>query len=404
MKTLFQKSLFSLAIVCFSLSIPADAAQYFVVIGAFSDEPNAEKFTKEARTYFEEVSWSYHEQKNLFYVHVMKTSRQEEAKDWSLYIKQQTQFKDAWVLSEAEGESPVYASANAKANAQASDQSYVYESNNDTRLSDAEKRAAADLAWTPSRELSYTGSIDNVKNLRSKAGFSSAHVFKFIIENHIGNPIDAEVKLVDFAMLKKIASFKTGEQMAVRGTKREQVVTFVCDVLGYAMETRMFNLDHLSRSKNIRLNREGVWEVHFKLKPMAVNDISFMHKTTFYENSAVLNPSSKDEMNELLALLKSREGYRIVIHSHCNPGGKREMILPGKTKNYFDLQGTVKKSGSDKKLTAARAEVVRDFLLDNGIDKDRLRAVGWGSDDLLTPATAKDAGMNERIEIELVDL
>ena len=166
----------------------------------------------------------------------------------------------------------------------------------------------------------------------------------------------------------------------------------------------MFNLDHLGRSKDIRLNREGVWEVRFRLKPLTLHDVSFLHKTTFYENSAVLHPSSKDEMNELLTLMKSREGYRIVIHSHCNPGGKRDIILPGETNNYFDLEGTIVKSGSDKKLTTARAEVLRDFLLANGIDKDRLRVVGWGSDDLLTPANAKDAWINDRVEVELVDL
>lgn len=401
MKALIKRNFIALLIVSFAISsLPAEAAQYFVVIGAFSNEPHAVKFTEAARAYFEEVSWSYHEQKKMFYVHVMKTSRQEEAKDWSLYIKQQTQFKDAWVLTDSDREAPVYASAAAKDPGNyANDQSYAHKGE-DARA--VERRAA--VAWIASRDLSYIGNITDVRDLRGKAGATSAHVFKFAIVNHIGNPIDSEVKLVDFAMSKRIASFKSGEQMAIRGTKREQVVTFVCDVLGYTMETQMFNLDHLSRSKNIRLGRDGVWEVQFKLKPMSVNDISFMHKTTFYENSAVLNPSSKAEMNELLSLLKSRQGYRIVIHSHCNPGGRRDMILPGDTKNYFDLEGTVKKSGSDKKLTTARAEVVRDFLHDNGIDKERLRVVGWGSEDLLTPATAKDAAINDRIEIELVEL
>ena len=92
MKALIKRNFIALLIVSFAISsLPAEAAQYFVVIGAFSNEPHAVKFTEAARAYFEEVSWSYHEQKEMFYVHVMKTSRQEEAKDWSLYIKQQTQ-------------------------------------------------------------------------------------------------------------------------------------------------------------------------------------------------------------------------------------------------------------------------------------------------------------------------
>lgn len=402
MKSLFRRSLVAPVIIWLALlSVPVQAAEYFVVIGAFSNEPHAVKFANQARMYFEEVAWSYNDHKKMFYVHVMKTSRQEEAADWSLYIKQQTQFKDAWVLAHSDAEAPVYASANGKANQADYASDHNYGSPNNAHRSDVANAEA--LAWTASRELSYIGNINDVKSLRSKPGFAAAHMFKFIIENHIGNAIDSEVKLVDFAKVKKIASFKSGEVMAVRGTKREQVITLVCDVLGYAMETKMFNLDHLARSKDIRLNKDGVWEVRFKLKRMSVNDISFMHKTTFYQDAAVLHSSSKDEMNELLSLLMTHPGYRIVIHIHCNPAGKRDIILPGKTKNYFDLQDTEVKSGSDKKLTTARGEVIRTFLVDNGIDEDRLRVVGWGSQDLLTPATAADAAVNDRIEIELVD-
>ena len=78
----------------------------------------------------------------------------------------------------------------------------------------------------------------------------------------------SEVMLVNFEKMKKLASFQPGENVAIKGTKPEQMVTFVCDVLGYHQETRMFNLDHLSRGKDVTKNEQGIWEVRIKLKKL----------------------------------------------------------------------------------------------------------------------------------------
>jgi hypothetical protein len=53
-------------------------------------------------------------------------------------------------------------------------------------------------------------------------------------------------------------------------------------------------------------------------------------------------------------------------------------------------------------LTRERAETLRNYLVVRGIDKKRVGVMGWGSIDMLTASTAKDADLNERIEIELV--
>src|SRR5690606_34599406 len=48
---------------------------------------------------FQEVSYSYNAMRELYYVHVMKTYRKEEAHNWSVYLKKQKGFPDAWVFA-----------------------------------------------------------------------------------------------------------------------------------------------------------------------------------------------------------------------------------------------------------------------------------------------------------------
>ena len=75
------------------------AAEYFVVIGTFADESNARRFTSRVSQIFKDVSYSFNEEKKLYYVHVMRTSRKDEARNWSLYVRNEVGFRDAWVLT-----------------------------------------------------------------------------------------------------------------------------------------------------------------------------------------------------------------------------------------------------------------------------------------------------------------
>src|SRR5690606_38826441 len=134
-----------------------------------------------------------------------------------------------------------------------------------------------------------------------------------------------------------------------------------------------------------------------------VHEIAFMNKTLFYKDAAVLEPSSKGELDELVALMKSNLGYKIVLHSHCNPGKKREIRIPVNDSNYFDVEATTEKNGSDKLLTKKPASIIRNYLLAHGIDKKRIQAVAWGSSERIVSSTSKDASLNERVEIELVN-
>lgn len=412
MKASFRVRTLSLVMIFALVSAVVNAAEYYVVIGAFAHESNAKRFTATVRNFLEDVTYTYNESRNLYYVTALRTTQKEDARNWSLYLRNEKGFKDAWVLAyEAERQREQIQVAADATNIRQTESVYHLTSNRsvaapaaeekDAGSSSASSAASVNVAWSEANGVSFIGNISNPDDFSKQVPASMANMFTFVVEDEKGNSIPAEVMLVNFGKVKKVATIETGENIAVKKTKPEQMVTFVCDKLGYKQVIKVFNMDHLSRSRDIWKNENGVWEVRIRLKKMEEHDFAFMNKTLFYKDAAVLESSSQKELDELVNMMKSNLGYKIVLHSHCNPGSRREIKLPNADGNYFDVSATVEKSGSDKLLTKARGEVVRDYLVANGIDKKRVEVVAWGSSELIVSATSPDAYINERIEVEV---
>lgn len=438
MKKLFSARNVALAVLLSLLSPSVEAAEYYVVIGTFADESNAKRYTSQVREIFKEVSYSFNQTRRLYYVHVLKTSRKEEARNWSIYLRREKGFQDAWVLTFGEVDSIILAdkkiasdNTQHKTNTTEVKQSPSQETttarapryNHTTPASvddmdllasagssgelakytsaTAEDKSVVGLAWNVQDDLTFAKDIVAGANIAGDPALRESQVFTFVVEDSEGKALPSEVMLVNFEKVKKIASFQAGEHVAVKGSKKNQMVTFVCEALGYAMETRMFNIDNLSRGRDIRKTDGGVWEVHFKMRKIEVNEIVFLNRTTFYPDAAVLEESSDVEINELLAMMQNNPGYKIVLHGHCNPASRREVKVPSGT-NYYKLEEAGTVNASDKQLTRLRTETIRNFLVDNGIDKRRIGVVGWGSIEPLVSPTAEDAYVNNRIELELV--
>jgi outer membrane protein OmpA-like peptidoglycan-associated protein len=417
MKNLLRLQALRLVLI-FSVSASSlQAAEYYVVIGTFAQEVNARNFTSELRSSFTDASYSFHPGRQVYYVYVLRTPRKDEARGWTSYLRTEKGFKDAWVLTSGSEsavpasplvaretnhfngikekttstlEGPVLASA-------ATDSKFV-------RYTEEipDETYASEMVWINQGGIDFIPHIGDRNVRHAKKQLTSGHVFKFIVEDSEGKIIPAEVMLVDFEKIKKIAGFNNGEHAAIRGTRRNQMVALVCDVLGFKPETRMYNIDHLSRGKEVRKNKEGIWEVRFRLRKMEENDFSFMNKTSFYKDAAVMQPSSEKEVEALLSLMNANPGYKIIIHSHCNPGEKREIKVPD-ARNFFGVTGSSSRFGSDRRLTKERAATLRNYLLAHGIDKKRIDIIGWGSKELLAKPASADSEINERIEVELAD-
>jgi outer membrane protein OmpA-like peptidoglycan-associated protein len=67
------------------------------------------------------------------------------------------------------------------------------------------------------------------------------------------------------------------------------------------------------------------------------------------------------------------------------------------------MKGSENKNGSAKELSKQRAEAVRDYLVEHGIEKSRMEIMAWGGTNMLVGETSSSAKLNDRIEIEILE-
>ena len=99
----------------------------------------------------------------------------------------------------------------------------------------------------------------------------------------------------------------------------------------------------------------------------------------FKTGSAKLTASSNKTLNNIAKLLKKLPAVNLEIQGHTDDTGKEE---------------------KNKKISEQRAQAVVKYLVKKGIDSERLRAVGYGSDKPIADnKTKKGRKLNRRVEL-----
>lgn len=120
----------------------------------------------------------------------------------------------------------------------------------------------------------------------------------------------------------------------------------------------------------------------YKLIQIKDNMIVLKEKIFFAFGKAVIKKESFPLMDEITKAMVDHPTFVVRIEGHTDNVGK---------------------SATNKKLSQARAEAVRKYLIGKGIDKNRLTAVGYGSERPLDD-NSTDAGraVNRRVEFHIV--
>ena len=102
---------------------------------------------------------------------------------------------------------------------------------------------------------------------------------------------------------------------------------------------------------------------------------------TFKTNSAVITPTSKLVLDSAVAYLKARPNAAAEVRGHTDSVGNDE---------------------ANMRLSKARAEAVRDYLIAGGIDAGRLTANGYGETEHIAPNdTAAGREQNRRVTLRI---
>jgi outer membrane protein OmpA-like peptidoglycan-associated protein len=126
-----------------------------------------------------------------------------------------------------------------------------------------------------------------------------------------------------------------------------------------------------------------------ELRPLKVGLKTSVEDVTFLGDQTDIYHKSLPALQELVDFLKVNEEVKIMIIGHANGPASEK-----KPSSFY-------KKGSEK-----RAEAVRDYLIQRGIEPERLATKGAGNTQMIypDPQTEWETQANRRIEIEVIGL
>lgn len=130
-----------------------------------------------------------------------------------------------------------------------------------------------------------------------------------------------------------------------------------------------FNHDH-SISKN------------FRLTPVLVGQILEFENILFEQSESILLQESYPTLDKLVAFLTENANIVIQLEGHT------------------DYRGSDR---ANRRLSGERVEVIQDYLINKGIDKDRVKTKAFGGTMPLVKEDSEEAArLNRRVEIRVV--
>lgn len=216
--------------------------------------------------------------------------------------------------------------------------------------------------------------------------------------------MEGDVDAIDTQRSRKMASYKGNTPVKVPApSDKAGNLALVCEVFGYRKVQRDVNYN-APEGEGIEMDEQGNVVVPFDLVRLQKGDIAVMYNVYFFKDASIMRPESRYEVNSLLEMMNENTKYKIKIHGHTNGGAPGKIISMGKgSDNFFSLNDTKESFGSARGLSQARGEIIRDYLVNNGVDGNRMEIKSWGGKRPIHDKMSSRAQENVRVEIEILE-
>lgn len=234
---------------------------------------------------------------------------------------------------------------------------------------------------------------------------SSVYLSLFNATNN--NQIEGEVEIVDADRARLINKTKGNEYTNLPDPKSKSgKIILIANVFGYrSMQHELLYGQIPSDSSSNFVEWAGNhYVIKFDLSRYHRGDINTLYNVYFYNDAAIMLPESKYQLNNLLTMMNENPNYKIKLHGHTNGNSRGRIITVGPSKSFFSLADDVKDgSGSAKELSEARAEVIKEWLMSEGVSGDRIEIKAWGGSRMLYDKNNTNAKKNVRVDVEILE-
>ncbi len=387
----------SLLIFLFAAGLSAQAqnnSSHYVVIGAFKVLDNAARFTTLANKNGFTAMYAINPGRQLYYVYLLDTDDKKKAYNLLIKLKVETVFKDAWVFTGKLGtEELVKIEPKVKPKIEPAKEPVI----------EAVIETAKDTTKIAPPKIDSTSikkPIEEPKPVEVKKPKGKPFYFK-VLSADDGKELFGTLQLQESVGASQYQALKSGEIIYIEAPRNKKgSYNIIAQVPGYKQSNVVFSYSAAAAEKGAQ-NEEIITLTLAKAKKGDYIDFNNVH---FFKNTSVMQPESQNELDGLVTLLKENLKYKIKIIGHCNGKQNRETYTIGTSTNFFgmDPKANKKETLSSKELSLARAETVKAYLVQQGIEAARLSAKGEGGKVPLYPEGGTLGQYNDRVEVEFV--
>lgn len=373
---------------------PVPPKGFYVIVGAFAVKENAEKFQQELANEGLDVQRGYIPSRTIHYVYLNMDKRLGPCLDQVKITRQNPRLADAWVRlideqpatadrlpAEVQPATPAAAPALAE----------VKEPQEEARPEpEPEEEPPPEVKIIPASEMTL----------------GNTEVFLSLYNEANDRVVEGKVQVVDTERGKLITEVEGNSYLNLPDPKSNSGrLSLICNAFGYRKVQHELNFKQpLNDSTRVFIDEMGTsLIVKFGLNRYQKGDIQVLYNVFFYNDAAVFLPESRFELNELLVMMKENPAYRIRLHGHTNGNYHGKIIKVGPSGNFFSVaQDSKTVMGSAKELSESRAQVIKDYLVANGIDAARMEVKAWGGKRPIFDKKGANAKKNIRVEVEVL--
>jgi len=400
-------SLASLAVLlCFNCKVFAQHPKelppgYYVVVAAFSPDREvlAENFTAGLTKKGMDAKYGFNSERYYYYVYVKHSTKRQPCIEEMQQLRGKPEFSKTWVRKVVPYKPPV---GKMLSNVKAEDQTQE-----PALTTSAEVIPATDtnsVSIDPADTIVVTDNPEIVQY--EHMDLENTEVFLSLFNAANNRVVEGKVKVIDTEKSKLITEVNGNDYLHLPNPRTATgQITLVCEAFGYRKVQQEINypMPMADTAKHYVDLMGTTFIVYFDLVRYYKGDIATLYQVFFYNDAAVMLPESKYELNTLLQMMQENPAYRIRLHGHTNGNYRGKIVLMGDNKDFFSLNGSKKTSGSAKDLSRARAEIIKDYLVTNGIDASRIEVKAWAGKRPIYDKHSANAKRNVRVEVEILE-
>jgi outer membrane protein OmpA-like peptidoglycan-associated protein len=365
---------------------------YYVVVAVFSSdhEDYATKFVNTLAGKNIKGSYGFNSERKFFYVFVKSSPDRNACVEEMYNMRKLEGFEKTWLRKIPEGQDPTEPAKEEK----------VVEVVEEVKP----EPAVIEPAIEPPAE-EKTVSLDEliVDTVRVEAIPTDIFVSTFNAANN--REVAGKIKIVDTEKAKLIKEQDANDFLDIDPKRKPGQLTIICEAFGYRKVQQEINYPFiLADTAKPNIDLVGpTFILYFDLVRYNKGDIATLYQVYFFNDAAIMLPESRFELNSLLQMMQENPSYKIRLHGHTNGNYQGRIILLGENKNFFSLEGSRNATGSAKELSEARADIIKEWLISNGIDPSRVEVKAWGGKRPIFDKNSANAKKNVRVEVEILE-